>query len=99
MFVFRLTEFFVSELVAARMLMYRESHPEETEQNCEAEVKEQRKEGNFTVDNEDEHQNINQAEDKTNWKEVNKELTELFQSLGLKKSSQLSDACPKVSYR
>lgn len=96
MFVFQLTEFLVSELLAARMLMYRQSHPEETEQNCELKVKEQRKEENFTEDNEDEHPNMSQAEYKTNWKEVNKELTELFQSLGLKKSSQLSDACAEV---
>ncbi|KAA0716439.1 Protein FAM98B [Triplophysa tibetana] len=97
--MYRITEFLVSELLAARMLMNRASHPEETEQNCELKVKDQRKEEHFTVDNEDEHQNISQAEYKTNWKGVNKELTELFHSLGLKKCSQLSDACAEVESR
>lgn len=97
--MYRITEFLVSELMAARVLMYRESHPEETEQNCESKVKEQRNEVTFTLDNEDEHQNINEADDKTNWKEVKKELEELFQNLGLKKSSQLTDACAEVESR
>lgn len=74
------------------MLTYRESHPEDAEQSCESKGKEQRKWGSF-----DEHQEISPAqEDETNWKEVNKDLAELFQTLGLESSSQMSDACAKV---
>lgn len=79
------------------MLTYRESHPEDTEQSCESKGKEQRQWESLNVGNKDEHQEISPAqEDKTNWKEVNKNLAELFQTLGLETSSQISDACAEV---
>lgn len=84
----------MSELAAARMLTYKESHPEDTEQSCESKGKEQRK---WESLNKDEHEEISPAqEDKTNWKEANKDLAELFQNLGLETSSQISDACAEV---
>lgn len=87
----------MSELAAARMLTYRESHPEDAEQSCESKGKEQRKWESLNMVNKDEHQEISPAqEDKTNWKEVNKDLAELFQTLGLETSSQMSDACAEV---
>lgn len=95
--IFHFTEYLVSELMAARMLQYRESHPEDADQNCETNSKEQRKQESLIMGNEDEHQKTSQAEeDKTNWKEVNKSLAELFQTLGLETSSQMSDACAEV---
>lgn len=98
--MYKVTEFLVSELMAASMLMYKESHPEEAEQNCESRPKEQRKEEDFAVDSEGEDENISQAEeDQTNWKEINKELAELLQILGLDESSQLKDACAEVKSR
>ncbi|XP_051751421.1 protein FAM98B isoform X1 [Ctenopharyngodon idella] len=98
--LFRVTEYLVSELMAARMLQYRESHPEDADQNCETNSKEQRKQESLIMGNEDEHQKTSQAEeDKTNWKEVNKSLAELFQTLGLETSSQMSDACAEVESR
>ncbi|XP_043094221.1 protein FAM98B isoform X2 [Puntigrus tetrazona] len=95
----RVTEFLVSELAAARMLMCGESHPEDTEQSCESKGKEQRKRESLDMGNKDEHQDISPAqEDKTDWKEVNKDLAELFQTLGLE-TTQLSDACAEVETR
>ncbi|XP_059403225.1 protein FAM98B-like [Carassius carassius] len=98
--LFRVTEYLVSELAATRVLMYRESHPEDTEQSCESKSKEQRKGESLNVGNKDEQQEISPAqEDKTNLKEVNKDLAELFQTLGLETSSQISDACAEVESR
>lgn len=95
--IFNFTEYLLSELMAVRMLKYTESHPEETngKEHRETNGKEQRKQESLTMGNEDEHQKTSQ-EDKTNWKEVNKGLAELFQTLGLETSSQMSDACAEV---
>lgn len=91
------TEYLVSELAATRVLMYRESHPEDTEQSCESKGKEQRKWESLNMGNKDEQQEISPAqEDKINLKEVNKDLAELFQTLGLETSSQMSDTCAEV---
>lgn len=96
--IFQFTEYLVSELMAARMLTYRETHPENADQNCETNGKEQRKQE--SMGNEDEHQETSQVEeDKTNWQEVNKSLAELFQTLGLETASQMSDACAEVGNR
>ncbi|XP_056103286.1 protein FAM98B [Rhinichthys klamathensis goyatoka] len=98
--LFRVTEYLVSELMAARMLTYRERHPEDADQNCETNGKEQRKRESLTMGNEDEHQETSQVEeDKTKWQEVNKSLAELFQTLGLETASQMSDACTEVESR
>lgn len=98
--LFRVTEYLVSELMAARMLTYRESHPEDAEQNSESKGKEQRKQETVIVGGEEEHQEISQAEeDKTNWKEAKKDLAELFKDLDLKTSCQMSDACAEVETR
>ncbi|KAK9974083.1 hypothetical protein ABG768_022192 [Culter alburnus] len=103
--LFRVTEYLLSELMAARMLKYTESHPEDPEEingkeHCETNGKEQRKRESLTMGNEDEHQKTSQGEeDKTNWKEVKKDLAELFQTLGLETSSQMSDACAEVESR
>uniref|UniRef100_A0A8C2DED6 Im:7138535 n=1 Tax=Cyprinus carpio TaxID=7962 RepID=A0A8C2DED6_CYPCA len=98
--LFRVTEYLVSELAATRMLMYRESQPEDTEQSCESKGKEQRKWESLNMGNKDEQQEISPAqEDKINLKEVNKDLAELFQTLGLETSSQISDACAEVQSR
>lgn len=98
--LFRVTEYLVSELMAVRMLTYRESHPEDADHDCETNGKEQRKQESLTTGKEDECQEISQAEeDKTNWKEVNKHLAELFQTLGLETASQMSDACAEVESR
>ncbi|KAL1274578.1 hypothetical protein QQF64_027392 [Cirrhinus molitorella] len=95
--LFRVTEYLVSELAATRMLKYKDSYPEDGEQSCESKGKEQR---NLESLNKDEHQEISPAqEDQTNWKEVNKDLAELFQTLGLETSSQISDACAEVESR
>ncbi len=81
------------------MLTYRESHPEDAEQSCESKGKEQRKWESLNMGNIDEHQEISPAqEDETNWKEGNKDLAELFHTLGLESSSQMSDACAKVRH-
>jgi len=98
--IVQFTEYLVSELMAARMLTYRESHPEDADPNCETNGKEQRKRESLTMGNEDEHQETSQVEeDKTNWKEVNKSLAELFQTLGMETASQMSDACTEVRNR
>jgi len=93
--IFKFTEYLVSELMAARMLTYRESHPEDADPNCETNGKEQRKRESLTMGNEDEHQETSQVEeDKTNWKEVNKSLAEL-----LSLSSSSSDSSKRVLMR
>ncbi|XP_073697121.1 protein FAM98B isoform X2 [Garra rufa] len=95
--LFRVTEYLVSELVSAHVLTYKETHPEDTEQSCESKGKEQRKRESH---NKDEHQEISPAQDdQINWKDVNKDLAELFQTLGLETSSQISDACAEVKLR
>ncbi|XP_051520422.1 protein FAM98B-like [Myxocyprinus asiaticus] len=96
--LYRLTEYLVSELMAAHMLMYREIHPEDAEQKLESKGKEQRKWESLTRDSKDEYQEVSQAE-VDNWKEVTKNLAGLFHTLGLETSSQLSDACAEVESR
>ncbi|XP_026068134.1 protein FAM98B-like isoform X2 [Carassius auratus] len=92
--------FRVIELAAARMLTYRESYPEDTQQSCESKSKEQRQWESLNMGDKDKHLEISPAqEDKTDWKEVNKDLAELFQTLGLETSSQMSDACAEVETR
>ncbi|XP_051976935.1 protein FAM98A-like [Xyrauchen texanus] len=96
----RLTEYLVSELMAAHMLMYREVHPEDAEQKFESKGKEQRKWESLTMDSKDGHQEDSQVEeDITNWKEFTKNVGGLFHALGLEASSQISDACAEVESR
>ncbi|XP_017541535.1 protein FAM98B isoform X1 [Pygocentrus nattereri] len=91
----RITDFLVSELQAARMLQYRESHPEDTEPQSESGKEQRGKECNI-IDIEEETQAEGHKKDE---KEVMMELAQLFQALDMDPASQLSDVYPQVELR
>ncbi|KAL6463450.1 hypothetical protein MHYP_G00278410 [Metynnis hypsauchen] len=91
----RITDFLVYELQAARMLQYRESHPEDTEPQSESGKEQRGKECNI-IDIEEETQAEGHKKDE---KEIMMELAQLFQALDMDPASQLSDVYPQVELR
>ncbi|KAI4884437.1 hypothetical protein NFI96_032101 [Prochilodus magdalenae] len=91
----RITDFLVSELQAARMLRYKEKHPEETEVQSEPDKEQRRQECNI-LNNEEETQTEG---DKADEKEMMTELALLFQALDMDPTSQLSHVYSEVESR
>ncbi|KAJ8342396.1 hypothetical protein SKAU_G00323240 [Synaphobranchus kaupii] len=93
------TEFLVTELQVARILQYKERHPEDAASAGDTE-KEQRDEGDRGLELEEEggegDGGVWDREREEEWRE---ESNQLFQSLGLEPSSQLSDAYTEVESR
>ncbi|XP_030648561.1 protein FAM98A [Chanos chanos] len=96
----QITEFLVSELQAAHMLKYRESHPQDGN-TCSETQKEQRKRKGCAADFEEESPKCGKIEeDEGGGKEqVEEALTQLFKALDLDVSSTLSDAWTEVETR
>ncbi|KAJ8402178.1 hypothetical protein AAFF_G00370430 [Aldrovandia affinis] len=93
------TDFLVTELQAARILQYRECHPEDTAGQDDP-AKEQR-EGEDRVELEEEEGGGGDGAiwDREGEQETGEESAKLFQVLGLDPSSQLSDAYTEVESR
>ncbi|XP_036380965.1 protein FAM98A [Megalops cyprinoides] len=97
----RLTEFLVSELQAARILLYRELHPEDRAKGGDTE-KEQRESGDRGVDLVEENQErggYGGVGDREGERDKTKEITQLLQALDLDPSSQLTDIYTEVESR
>ncbi|XP_076867263.1 protein FAM98A isoform X2 [Brachyhypopomus gauderio] len=92
--LYRITEFLVSELQAARVLRWKEGHPEDAEERSES-GKEQRKR-EFNIDVEEE---VQEEGGKNDEKEVMSELAQLFETLDMDPASKLGDVYTQVESR